>query len=162
MTVLKGRLIGIDHGLARIGVAVSDRTGLTARELLVIQRKSKREDFARIQQIENEQNAVAFVVGLPSGYDDPEGIYSQADKVRAWVEHFRETTTLPIILWDEQLTTVDARELAHRLKRPARAPVDDLAARIMLQSYLDALRDGLAALPASLASPIEESQSEQD
>jgi RNase H-fold protein (predicted Holliday junction resolvase) len=67
--------------------------------------------------------------------------------VRAWVEHLRAATTLPIVLWDEQLTTVDAQDLARSLRRKPRAPVDDLAARLMLQSYLDALRDGLAEPP---------------
>lgn len=143
------RLIGIDHGDARIGIAVSDRALLTARELTIIERKSKREDFARINAIAAEQEATAFVVGMPSDFDTPDGVeYTQADKVRVWAERFKETTTLPIIFWDEQLTTVDAHELARRLKRPARARVDDLAARVMLQSYLDALRDGLAQLPA--------------
>ncbi len=144
------RLIGVDHGLARIGVAVSDPLGLTARELTIIERKSKREDFARLNTIAAEQQATAFIVGLPSDFDTPETVeYTQADKVRTWVEHFKATATLPIILWDEQLTTVEARELAHRLKRPPRARVDDLAARVMLQSYLDAVRDGLAEPPPS-------------
>ena len=142
------RYIGIDHGDARIGIAVSDRALLTARELTIIVRKSKREDFARINAIATEQEATAFVVGLPSDFDTPEGVeYTQADKVQTWVERFKETTTLPILLWDEQLTSVDAHEMAKRLKRPTRAHVDDLAARVMLQSYLDALRDGLAEPP---------------
>ncbi len=142
------RLIGIDHGLARIGVAVSDRAGLTARELCVIKRTTKREDFARLNAIAAEQEAGAFVVGLPSDFDTPPEVeYTQADRVKAWVEHLREATTLPILLWDEQLTTVEAHEMAHRLKRPARAPVDDLAARLILQSYLDAVHDGLAEPP---------------
>lgn len=146
------RLIGIDHGLARIGVAVSDRTRLTARELAIITRRSKREDFARLNTLAAEQEAEAFVVGLPSDFDTPEEVeYTQADRVRNWVEHFRETTPLPIVLWDEQLTTVDAQALARRLKRPSRTHVDDLAARVMLQSYLDALRDGLAEPPAGEA-----------
>jgi RNase H-fold protein (predicted Holliday junction resolvase) len=55
---------------------------------------------------------------------------------------------LPIVLWDEQLTSVDAVEIARRQRRKREAPIDDLAARVMLQSYLDALRDGLAAPPA--------------
>ncbi len=146
------RLVGVDHGLARIGVAVSDRTGLTARELTIVERKSKREDFERLNRIAAEQEAGAFVVGLPSDFDTPEVVeYTQADRIRAWVDHFRQATTLPIVLWDEQLTTVDAHELARRLKRPPRARVDDLAARVMLQSYLDAVRDGLAEPP-----PIED------
>lgn len=141
------RLIGIDHGLARIGIAVSDRAGVTARELAIIERTSKREDFARLNALAAEQEAGAFVVGMPTDYEAPEGAYTQADKVRTWVEHFRQATTLPILLWDEQLTTVDAHELARRLKRPTRARVDDLAARIMLQSYLDAVHDGLTEPP---------------
>jgi putative Holliday junction resolvase len=142
------RLLGIDHGDARIGIAVSDRVLLTARELKIIERKSKREDFAQINTLAAEQEVTAFVVGLPSDFDTPEGVdFTQADRVKSWVERFKETTTLPIIFWDEQLTTVDAHELAKRMKRPARARVDDLAARVMLQSYLDAVRDGLAQLP---------------
>ncbi len=143
------RFVGIDHGNARIGVALSDKALLTARELLIIERKSKREDFEKLNQIAAEQEATAFIVGLPSDYDTPETVeYTQADKVRTWVERFSATTALPIVLWDEQLTTVDAQEMAHRLKRPPRAHVDDLAARVMLQSYLDALHDGLAEPPA--------------
>lgn len=142
------RLIGIDHGLARLGVAVSDKERLVARELAIITHKSRREDFARINQIAAEQEAAAFVVGLPSDFDTPEDVdYTQADRVQAWVKRFQEATDLPIILWDEQLTTVDAHELARRLKRPPRAHVDDLAARLILQSYLDAVRDGLAEPP---------------
>ena len=142
------RLIGVDHGLARIGVAVSDRAGLTAHALAILSRKSRREDFARLNALAAEQEAGAFVVGLPSDFDTPETVaYTQADRVRTWVERFKAETALPILLWDEQLTTVDAHELARRLKRPPRAPVDDLAARLMLQSYLDAVRDGLADPP---------------
>jgi len=143
------RLIGIDHGLARIGVAVSDRVGLTARELAIITRKSKREDFERLNNLAAEQEAAAFIVGLPTDYEAPEGVYTQDKRVRTWVEQFKAATTLPIILWDEQLTTVDAHELAHSLKRPPRAHVDDLAARLILQSYLDAVRDGLAEPPVN-------------
>lgn len=145
--MIERRLIGIDHGLARIGVAVSDRVGLTARELAIIVRKSKREDFERLNLIAVEQDAIAFIVGLPTDFEAPEGVYTQDKRVRTWVEQFKAATALPIMLWDEQLTTVEAHELAHRLKRPPRAHVDDLAARLILQSYLDAVRDGLAEPP---------------
>ena len=141
------RLIGIDHGLARIGVAVSDRVGLTARELAIIERKSKREDFERLNAIATEQEAAAFIVGLPTDYEAPEGVYTQDKRVKTWVEQLKAATALPIVLWDEQLTTVDAHELARSLKRAPRAHVDDLAARLILQSYLDAVREGLAAPP---------------
>jgi putative Holliday junction resolvase len=142
-----GKLMGIDHGLKRIGLAVCDESRLIARELTIINRKSKAEDFARINHIATEQRVVAFVVGIPTNYEGAPGIYSQADKVKTWVGHLAETTTLPIVLWDEQLTSEDAKELARQKRRKPDAPIDDLAARIILQSYIDALRDGLAEAP---------------
>ncbi len=145
---IRGRLIGVDFGLVRVGVAVSDATGMLARELTIITRASKREDFARLNAIAAEHDASAFIVGIPSDYDAPPDVeYTQADRVRTWAARLGETTALPIILWDEQLTSVDASELARLHKRPPRAPLDDLAARVMLQSYLDAVRAGLAAPP---------------
>jgi putative holliday junction resolvase len=139
----QGRLLCIDHGLKRIGLAISDASQMIARELVVIHRKSKQEDFARISQIAKEQNAVAVVIGMPyNDHIDP-GVYSQADTVKLWAERFGETTTLPIIFWDEQLTSEDAKILARQQKRKSDQPIDDLAARVILQSYLDALRDGL-------------------
>lgn len=143
----KRRLLGIDHGLKRIGIAVSDSSGLVARELTVINRKTNREDFEQINRIASEQKAVGIVVGLPFNSDAKPGEYTQADTVRRWVERFAETTTLPITLWDEQLTSADARELSIQQGRNRREAIDDLAARIILQSYLDALRDGLATPP---------------
>jgi len=141
-----GKLLGVDHGLARIGVAVSDAMGISARELRIIHRKSKQEDFNQINQIASAENVVAVVVGIPHN-EAPEGVHTQADTVRNWIENFRETTRLPIIEWDEQLTSEDAKELAKMQKRPVRDPIDDLAARLILQSYLDALHDGLATPP---------------
>jgi RNase H-fold protein (predicted Holliday junction resolvase) len=67
--------------------------------------------------------------------------------VRLWIERFGETTELPVIEWDEQLTSEDARDIARLQRRKFDDPIDDLAARVMLQSYLDALRDGLATIP---------------
>jgi putative Holliday junction resolvase len=139
--------MGIDHGLVRIGLAVSDPSGLVARELAVIKRKSKREDFERIHRLAEDNRIVGFVIGVPHNLDIPPGVYKQADTVLRWVEHFKTTTTLPIILWDEQMTSVDAQEISRRHKRRHTDPIDDLAARVILQSYLDAIRDGLATPP---------------
>ncbi|MBZ0296023.1 MAG: Holliday junction resolvase RuvX [Anaerolineae bacterium] len=146
--MINGRLLGIDHGIQRIGLAVSDPIGLVARELRIIHRKSRKEDFALINHIADEQQVVALVVGLPVNYDAPEGVHTQADTVRLWVERLSATTDLPIILWDEQLTSEDAHELAQQQRRKRTDPVDDLAARLILQSYLDAVRAGLADPPA--------------
>lgn len=139
-----GKLLGIDHGIARIGLALSDATGLVARELAIIKRKSKREDFEKINRYISEQAVVGIIVGLPTNIGANPDAPSQADTVRRWVEHLREAVTQPILLWDEQLSSVDALELAKQKKRKRGEPIDDLAARVILQSYLDALRDGLA------------------
>ncbi len=142
-----GRLLAIDHGIKRIGLAVSDFSWLIARELMVINRKSRKEDFELLNRIAEEQHAVAIVIGLPSNLDIDEGVHTQADTVRLWVERFAEMTDLPIVMWDEQMSSVDAQEFSRQRKRKVTDPIDDLAARIILQSYMDALREGLAQAP---------------
>lgn len=140
-----GKLLGIDHGIKRIGLAVSDSSRLVARELTIINRKSRQEDFDRLNHIAAEQHVVGIVVGLPVNLDAPPDVHTQADTVRLWVERYKATTSLPIVLWDEQLTSEDAQELARQKRRKPTDPIDDLAARIILQSYLNALRDELVA-----------------
>ena len=146
--MIRGKLMGIDHGLRRIGLAVSDPSGLVARELAIIKRKTRIEDFAQINRLAAEQHITAFVIGLPTNETPAgDGRPSQAVIVQNWTNRFAETTPLPIIFWDEQLSSLDAHELARQRRRSPRDPVDDLAARVILQSYLDAVRDGLAAPP---------------
>jgi len=145
-----GRLIGIDHGTKKIGIAVSDAIGITARELTIIRRTSRAEDFEKINNIAINEHAVGFVIGIPNNPNAPEGIHTQADTVRLWIERFSKSTTLPIITWDEQLSSEEARELSIQQKRKPQDPIDDLAARIILQSYLDTLSYGSATLPPSL------------
>jgi putative pre-16S rRNA nuclease len=138
MTGASLRLLGIDHGLKRIGLAVSDASGLVARELTVLQRRTNREDFERINRIAQEQQVAGIVIGLPLNSEALPGEYTQRDTVQRWISRFSATTHLPII---------DARELSIQKGRKMRDPIDDLAARIILQSYLDALHNGLATLP---------------
>ena len=138
-----GRLLGLDHGLARVGVAVCDATQMIASELIVIERTSKKADFARINQISADEDVVGIVLGLPLDLDAPPDKYTQADTVRLWATRFAATTTLPVLLWDEQLSSEEAGELARLQKRKPTAPIDDLSARTILQRYLDAVRDGL-------------------
>lgn len=138
------KLLAIDHGIKRIGLATCDASRLIARELTIIHRKSRMEDFERIKRIAADEGVRGIIVGLPSDLDAPPDAYTQADTVKLWVERFAKTTDLPILLWDEQLTSEDAQELARQQKRKPTDPIDDLAARLILQSYLDALREGLA------------------
>lgn len=139
----QGRLLGIDHGLQRIGLATSDGSQFIARELMVIQRKSRAEDFARIQQIIQREQVVGIVLGMPYNDSIDEGLHQQADTVRLWAERLTDTVPLPVLLWDEQYSSADAQELARQKRRKPRDPIDDLAARVVLQRYLDARRDGL-------------------
>jgi putative holliday junction resolvase len=140
------KLLCIDHGLKRLGVAICDPSGTIARELAIIQRTSNTEDFAKLHKIITDHQPQGVVVGLPHNPEKEEQV--QADQVRVWVARFSATITLPFVYWDEQLTSQDARELSIRLKRKPRDPIDDLAARVILQSYLDAVKDGLAELPS--------------
>ena len=145
-----GRLIGIDHGIKRIGVAVSDALGITARELTIIHRTTRDDDFGKILEIANKERAVGFVIGIPNNPNAPEGVHTQAETVRVWIERFSQSTSLPIIEWDEHLSSEAARELSIQQKRKPRDPIDDLAAQVILQSYLDALSYDSATLPPSL------------
>lgn len=146
----RGRLLGIDHGLQRIGLAASDGSQMVARELIVIQRKSKAEDFARIQQVIQQEKIVGIVLGMPYNDSIDKGIHQQADTVRIWAERLAAAVPLPILLWDEQYSSTDAQDLARQKRRKPRDPIDDLAARVVLQRYLDALCDGLVE-PSTLS-----------
>lgn len=142
------RLLGLDHGSKRIGLAISDPLGMFARELTIIKRTTDEDDFARIRQIVTQEAVEGIVIGVPTNYEARPGQQSQADEVRQWVEALGKQVSLPLVLWDEQLSSADARELARSKRRKPSDPIDDLAARVILQSYLDALRDGLAEPPA--------------
>lgn len=142
------RLLGVDHGSKRIGLAISDPLGMFARELTIIKRTTDEDDFARIRQIVTQEAVEGIVIGVPTNYEARPGQQSQADEVRQWVEALGKQVSLPLVLWDEQLSSADARELARSKRRKPSDPIDDLAARVILQSYLDALRDGLAEPPA--------------
>lgn len=141
------RLLGIDHGSKRIGLAICDPLGMFARELTILKRTSDDQDFAQIRQIAAQEGAEGIVIGVPTNYEARPGQQSQADEVRQWVEAFQKHISLPLVLWDEQLSSADARELARSKRRRPSDPIDDLAARVILQSYLDALHDGLAQPP---------------
>lgn len=142
------RLLGVDHGSKRIGLAISDPLGMFARELTIIKRTTDEDDFARIRQIVTQEAVEGIVIGVPTNYEARPGQQSQADEVRQWVEALGKQVSLPLVLWDEQLSSADARELGRSKRRKPSDPIDDLAARVILQSYLDALRDGLAEPPA--------------
>jgi putative Holliday junction resolvase len=133
------RLIGLDVGEARIGVAVSDPTGTLASARTVLARRPEDTALKAIGRMVEEEEAEAIIVGLPRSLSGE--LHGQAALVQAFAERLRQQVSVPIHFWDERLSTVAAeREMrasgAKRDKR--RAMIDAVAAAIILQSYLDA------------------------
>jgi len=129
------RVLAIDHGDARIGLAISDEGGMIARPLQIIKHTTKKEDAEKIARIVLENNVEKIVIGLPT---DSEGkIGHQANKVQRWAEALKEATTIPIEFWDESFTSGQAETL----KRKRGEALDDKAAAFILQNYLEANSD---------------------
>lgn len=112
--------------------------GIVARELTIVQRTTRAGDFEQILAIAQREKVCGFVVGVPHNPNAPKSAELQADKVKRWIERLRTYTDLPITEVSEYLTSEEARDLARQLKRKPDEPIDDLAARVILQSYLDA------------------------
>ncbi len=133
------RYLALDLGDRRIGIAISDRSGMLARSLEVLRRASRAADFAHIAALVAEHHAEAIVVGLPLNMDGTEG--AQAAWVRDYSAALAETLDLPLHLWDERLTTVEAADIMRAQGRRAdKQWIDAVAAAVILQSYLDAQR----------------------
>lgn len=142
-----GKLLALDVGLVRIGVAACDPLGLSVRPLTVITRKSRREDFDRLGALVRQEEAEALICGLPLNMDGSEG--EQAQSTRRWagrlvraLKHILGTAP-PVIFWDERLSSFAADEfLAAQPRGKHTVGQDAVAAAIILQSYLDAWRRG--------------------
>lgn len=136
-----GRLLGIDHGTKFIGLAVCDRIGILASPLEVLRRKSRREDFDAINAVIARENIVAIILGLPPRPPDFVGT-SQSDIVRRWARRLDAAVDVSVYLWDEGLSTVDAEDLLADAGKQRPERVDAHAAAVILQSFLNALRQG--------------------
>jgi putative Holliday junction resolvase len=132
------RLLGLDVGSKTIGVAVSDALGITAQGLETIRRKNKRTDFALLEGLIRHYEIAEIVVGNPLRMSGAEG--RQSEKVSAFAEELHHRFALPVHLWDERLTSVQAnrllREMELSIQKRAKA-VDRMAAVLILQSFLD-------------------------
>jgi putative Holliday junction resolvase len=134
-----GRILGLDVGSRRIGVAVSDPLGVTAQGLDTLQRRNKRYDFEHLQRVIQEYDVREIVVGLPLRMSGAQGI--QSDKMQGFAEELRKRFRLPVHLWDERLTSAQAnrllRETEMSIKRRGEV-VDQMAAVLILQSWMEA------------------------
>jgi len=135
------RLMGLDVGDRRMGVAVSDPLGFTAQPVLTLVRSNRRQDLKSLIRLIRKYACQEIVVGNPlymSGDQSP-----QAAKAQAFAEILREETGLPVHLWDERLTTTEAHRHLHAAGMAGsehRAVVDQVAAVLILQGFLDARR----------------------
>lgn len=124
--------LALDFGERRIGVAAgSDETRL-ARPLTVLTRRSRREDFAAIARLAAEVGAERILVGLPYRMDGSEG--PQAQRVRRFARDLEHRLGLPVVLWDERLSSFEAEQIAAEVGRRRRHH-DDIAAVLILESY---------------------------
>ena len=142
MNEMKGRVMAIDLGEKRIGIAISDPLRMVAKGHSVIKRKSRKEDFARYQAIIHEQEITLVVIGLPILMSGIEG--EKAAWARSYAADFEKVTTTPIVLWDEALTSKKAEaSLRARGKRnkQIKARIDAVAAAFILEDYLESHSD---------------------
>lgn len=131
------RTLALDLGDRRIGAAISDTLGMFARPLEVFERTSRVDDFAHIRALIDAHQVQSVVAGLPLNMDGTEG--QQA----AWVRHYTaalgEAISMPVTLWDERLTTEEAKDILRAQgKTVSKDWIDAVAAAVILQSYLDA------------------------
>jgi putative Holliday junction resolvase len=138
MSIVSGRLLGIDTGVKRVGLAVSDPDRLIASPLATLERRDAENDAQFFRDLIAREQIVGLIVGLPMHTDGREGV--KAAEARAYGAWLAEVTGLPVEYADERFTTVHAESalwdagLTHRRRKERR---DRVAAQIMLQAYLD-------------------------
>ncbi|MDA8124452.1 MAG: Holliday junction resolvase RuvX [Deltaproteobacteria bacterium] len=135
--------MGIDYGERRIGVALCDELGMTAQGVATLYRKNREADLAAIAALVERFAVERIVIGYPLRLDGSEGI--QCEKINRFSRRLGARTQVPVLRWDETLSTKEAEEVLRRQGvRPEkqREVVDRVAAAIILQGYLDALARG--------------------
>lgn len=134
-----GRLLGVDYGTVRVGLAVSDADRVIASPLATYERRGREQDAAYFRRLVDEERLVGLVVGLPVHLDGREGI--KAAEARAFGTWLTEAVQRPVVYWDERFSTVEAEGYlvsAGLTNKRRKARRDRVAAQILLQSYLDA------------------------
>lgn len=133
------RIVALDVGDATIGIAATDELGITAHPVRTIRRTASiKDDLRTLEELLTELDAEKVVIGLPLLASGEEGI--QAGKVRDFYNRLQRRLRMPVELWDESLSTVEAKDIlletdTSRAKR--RKVIDSIAAAVILQSYMD-------------------------
>ena len=135
------RLMGVDYGESRIGVALSDPLGIMATPLTIVSRTRENKDIIALLDIAAENDVARIIIGLPLSMDGSQG--PQAEKVKTFAEELARNTDIPIEFKDERLSTVVAKDLVQKARKVDRKTrYDAAAAALILQSYLDETSDG--------------------
>lgn len=135
------RIMAIDYGDARIGLAVSDPTGLICGEAWTMQEWNMERAAARICDEAKARGVERFVLGLPRNMDGSEG--PRAELSRKFAAMLEETGGIPVTLWDERRSSIEAHAILHTVgkkERSHRRTVDAVAASLILEGYLGSLR----------------------
>ena len=138
MTV-KTRLLGVDYGTVRVGLAVTDSERIIASPLATYHRRDAEKDATFFRELVQKEEIAGLVVGLPIHLSGDEG--EKAIEARAYGKWLGDVTGLPVVFWDERYTTRDAEEhlraagLTHQRRKDRR---DRVAAQILLQAYIEA------------------------
>jgi len=136
------RILALDIGTQRIGLAITDELGLIAHPLTVIKRKNDTQALQEIKKIIKEQKVKKIVVGMPYNFQGEIG--TMGKKVMAFIEKLKTITDVPLIFWDESFTTTEAETVlikADLSRRRRKKVVDKLAATLILESFLRAMHE---------------------
>jgi putative holliday junction resolvase len=134
------RILGLDYGEKRIGVAICDELGMTAQGLPTIVRKTKKHDSEILENLIRNYKVEKIVIGYPVRLDGSEGV--QCEKVNRFTSLLESNFSLPVVKWQETLSTKEAEEILINSGvrwEKRKQLVDKLAACIILQSYLDSI-----------------------
>jgi len=129
------RILAIDYGRRRIGVAISDELGLTGQTLPAMERKNRRTDFARLRNIVKQNGVGAILIGLPLHLSGEQS--EMATEAERFAAHIQKELKLDVTLKDERLTSWEAEQMAAELGLRKNADIDSLAAAILLREYLN-------------------------
>ena len=136
-----GRIMAIDYGDARTGVAVSDALGILTGEAVTIEEWNAERLAQKLASFAKERGVTKLLLGLPKNMDGSEG--SRAEKARAFKELLETVSGLSVELRDERRSTIEAHQVLHALgkkEKQHRKSVDAVAASLLLESYLDGMR----------------------
>lgn len=141
-----GRVLAIDYGRKRIGLALSDELGLTSQPLATLVRTNRQNDIRRLREICRAREVSQIVVGHPVRMSGEPG--AMADEASRFAARLQSELGIPVVLQDERLTSWEAEQMAAEMKpspRRKREPLDHVAAAILLRDYLERKRGGPSA-----------------